>query len=203
MSEELTFARKLALVLPVALVNISAYVLLNQFPLSTPYELPASAIDRAVPFMVWTTLPYFLLLAADMILPFLIDNRERFVDMVRAYGVAIVLNMLTWSTFPTTVPRPETPLGDDVATQLYLTMMSWDAPVNCFPSGHITIPAVLVWAVGRERPSWRLPLWVWFAFSSLTILTTKQHYFVDLLGGLGTAAVGVAASMWWRRRASA
>ncbi|MBA3708887.1 MAG: hypothetical protein H0W83_08730 [Planctomycetes bacterium] len=52
----------------------------------------------------------------------------------------------------------------------------------------------IVWALAREHPRWRWGIRAVFLAFALTILTTKQHYAVDLVGGLTTAAIGVVAS---------
>lgn len=193
------FRTTLLLVAPLTLINTLAYLLLNNFPLSEPSLLPMTAIDRAVPFLVWTVWPYALLLLSDVVLPFLIRDRRRFLDMLRAYAVAISCNVLIWAIFPTTFPRPPAPEGDSLTASFYNLMVSVDTPNCCFPSGHITIPAILVWTLGRQHPRAAAPLWIAFALLSVTIVTTRQHYLVDLFGGLGTAMIGVAAAAMFTR----
>jgi len=50
------------------------------------------------------------------------------------------------------------------------------------------------WALARGHPRWRWAIRFAFVPFALTILTTKQHYVVDLFGGLATATLGVWAS---------
>ncbi|MBA2660690.1 MAG: phosphatase PAP2 family protein [Bradymonadaceae bacterium] len=185
------FWKRLGLIGPLMLINSFAYMYLNQRPLSEPVMLPMTFIDHALPFIAITIWPYAALMIANVTLPFLLERRE-FRAVLIAYAIAIVLNVLIWSLFPTTFPRPPLPEGASISEQFYRWLMSLDQPTNCFPSGHVTIPAVLVWGLGVQWPQRRWWMWSLLVVMSLTIVTTKQHYFWDLLGGLGTAGIGAA-----------
>jgi membrane-associated phospholipid phosphatase len=188
--------RNLRAMIPLTVVNSAGYLLLNAYPPSAPRVLPLTAVDRAVPFLVWTIWPYVALLLSDLVLPLFLRDQRLFQRALVAYGVAIGLNFLVWATLPTTMLRPEVPGGGSLSEGLYRLLIAVDGAGNCFPSAHVTIPAVAVWALARERPWLRVPLWTLLAMASLSILTTKQHYLVDLVGGFATAALGVGASGW-------
>ena len=159
-----------------------------------PRPLPLTVVDRAVPFLVWTVWPYAALLLSDLVLPLFVRDPRVFRRALAAYGLALGLNFLVWAAFPTTMHRPQVPGGGSPSEALYRLLVAVDGAGNCFPSAHVTIPAVAVWALARERPRWRAPLWAGLALASLSIHTTKQHYLADLAGGFATAALGVTAS---------
>jgi len=186
--------KNLAWVLPIAAVNTVGYLWLNHHPLFERHALPLTAADRATPFWPWTVWPYLLLLCSDVVLPVFIDDREIFHRTLRAYAVAIACNFAFWALWPTVLPRPPVPLDASWSSMAYRALIAVDAPGNCFPSGHITIPAVAVWGLARARPKWSLALWLGLGVLSLSILTTKQHYAADLVGGFATAAAGVLAA---------
>ncbi len=187
----LPLARKLAFVAVVAAINSSVYWWLNHH-LRAPMELPLTPLDRAIPFLPWTMWPYLALFLSDVILPLSLRDRRVFREVVMAYAIAIVANVVIWNLVPTTYPRPTPPSGDSITDAAFRIMVSMDTPNVCFPSGHITIPAVGCWGFAREHPRLRVAIWVVFGVLSLTVLTTKQHYAVDILGGLGTALLGIA-----------
>ena len=193
--------RNLRVLMPLAGLNAVGYVLLNHHPPREPSFLPLTAVDQAVPFLVWTTWAYALLLLSDVALPMCIRDTRVFNDAVRAFFVVLVVNLSTWSVFPTTYPRPPPPQGDSMSERFYRLLVAADTPANCFPSSHIAIPALSLWALSREHPRQAPWMWAVFGLFSLSILTTKQHYLVDLVGGLGTAALGVLVSMALRKRA--
>jgi hypothetical protein len=198
----LTAGQKLRVLIPLAAVNTAGYLLLNQHPLRPPSPLPLSFADRVIPFLPWTVWPYALLLLSDVALPLLLRTRRVFRDMLVAYGAAIPLNFLGWACFPTTYPRPAAPAASSLTGAAYALLVAVDTPACCFPSGHITIPALACWGVGREQPGLRPYLYGAFALLALSVLTTKQHYVVDVLGGLGTALAGVALARWRAGKAS-
>ncbi len=189
-----TFPARLALVIPLAAINTVGYLVANEYPLFARSDLPLTAIDRALPFLVWTVWPYAMLLLADVVLPFLVRDRALFNRMLLAYGIAIGTNFLVWSLFPTAIARPDLPSGESLSEAAYRLLVAIDGAGNCFPSGHITIPSVGIWALSCEWRRHRVALWLVLALFSLSILTTKQHYVADLLGGFATAILGIALS---------
>jgi hypothetical protein len=196
----LSTLRNALLIGPFVALNTAGYLLLNHYHLRPPIELSLSALDRAIPFLPWTVWPYALLLASDVVLPLALRDRMVFRDTLVAYVVAIAINFAVWTTLPTIYPRPAAPAEATITTAAYNLLVAIDSPASCFPSGHITIPAVACWGFTREWPRAGVAVWGGLALLALTVLTTKQHYLVDVLGGGGTAMLGVAVA---RRRAAA
>lgn len=188
-----TPGRKVAVILPLATLNMGVYLALNWHPLRAPRELPMTVLDTAIPLLPWTVWPYMVLLLADGILPLMMRRDETFLTMLQCYAVTALLNIAGWVVLPVAYPRPPLPVGDGLSEWGYRTLVGIDSPLNCFPSGHISIPAVLCWALTTEQPRLRWPIWLGFALLAPSILTTKQHYAWDLAGGLAIAWMGIAA----------
>ncbi len=64
-----------------------------------------------------------------------------------------------------------------------------DVTRNLFPSLHVTISLFTAFALGRFRPRSRLPMLLWAALIAALTLFVRQHYAVDVLGGLLLAVV--------------
>jgi hypothetical protein len=174
------------------------YIATNRWQLVPAQELPLTAIDRAIPFLPWTIVGYLALIGL-IYLPVLIDDRALFRRCLVAMAVGQLLNELVFLGWPTIYPRPPLPDPERWGAGLYTALVAMDTPVNCFPSGHITSPAICCWALARHRPAWRWWIWGGFLLLAPSILSTKQHYLIDFFGGLGTAAIGIWASgRWWR-----
>jgi membrane-associated phospholipid phosphatase len=188
------FAARLALAVPLAAINTFGYLVANEYPLFARRHLPLTPVDHAIPFLVWTIWPYAMLLLTDLAFPFLVRGRAVLHRMLLAYGLAMGANFFVWWLFPTTIARPSLPAEASLSAAAYRLLVWIDGAGNCFPSGHVTIPAVGVWALSREWPRYRAMLWLALALFSLSILTTKQHYVADLLGGFATAMLGIAVS---------
>lgn len=167
----------------------------NQF--FPPRTLPALPIDYAIPFLVWTVIPYFLLIGG-MYLPVFLRSRAVLRESLVALTVAVLVNYTFFLFFPTVIDRPPVPGGDGPSESLYRWLIGIDSPANCFPSGHITVPAIGCWYIARQRLRWRWVIAILYSLLAVSVLTTKQHYAIDIAGGLLTAAFGVWAAARWR-----
>ena len=195
-----TFGWKLKWFAMVMGVLYSGYQLTNHWQRQPPTTLPLTWLDQAIPLLEWTVWPY-LLLAACTALPLCLSDRGEFKRCLTALACGYSLNLLIFAAWPTMLPRAGLPDGWHRVVFAWLYWL--DSPANCFPSGHITAPLVAFHALAIEHRKWRGPLWLGFAVLCPTILTTKQHYVVDLLGGLATGAFSIWLSeAWLRRRAS-
>jgi membrane-associated phospholipid phosphatase len=111
-----------------------------------------------------------------------------------ALTVAVLINYSIFLVFPTVLERPPLPTGDSLADELYRWLIGIDTPANCFPSGHITAPAIGCWFLARQRLRWWPAITVAYAVLAISVLTTKQHYAIDIAGGAATAAIGIATA---------
>ncbi len=114
--------------------------------------------------------------------------------------MAVLANYTIFSLLPEVIERPPVPTGDTVGEVLYRWLIGIDTPANCFPSGHITAPAIGCWYLGRQRVRWWRSIAVIYTVLGVSVLTTKQHYAIDIAGGLVTAALGIAVAARWRSR---
>lgn len=189
------WGRNAAALLPLTALLYAGYQLSNRIHLLEPRFLPLTELDRAIPMLLWTVWPYFLLVLL-LFLPLGIRDRALFRRTLWAFTLAVCLNIAVWMLLPTVFPRPPRPEGGGLTGVAYRWLCSIDTPANCLPSGHITSPAVGCWALATEHPRHRLWIWPSFLLLSATILTTKQHYLWDLPAGLITAGLGIWASDW-------
>ena len=187
-----TLAENLRLVALVGGIQTALYLTLNHHPPFPSRELPLTVVDRAVPFWTWTVWLYLMLLSCDLLLPLLIRRRAVMPRLIVAHLSAMSLAFLTFLFLPTRYPRPAPPDGDNVHAIVYRLLTDLDSPECCFPSGHIIVPVLGCWAVWRDGNRWRGWLAALLCVLAPSILTTKQHYFWDLIGGLAAAAIGVS-----------
>lgn len=187
---------KILLLLSLAIPFVGFYCYLNAYPPFTPRYLPMTLIDVATPFMVWTVWPYALLNVSNVVMPFFVKRRDNFLRMYLTLVIVMAIHVVFWSFWPVTFPRPPVPAGDTLSEQLYLFLIRVDAPVNCFPSAHIAAPAVQLYFICKERSWIVFRAWMLFALFAMTILTTKQHYFWDLIGSILVVYAALKASRW-------
>lgn len=166
------------------------------FVFSEPHLLPMTAADEAIPFVPWTVWLYGTITWGSFAAWMTIGDRVSQGRLLASISVASAACALVFLVFPTTFPRDLYPIGElTTATMRELAdLRDSDSPTNCFPSLHVALAwaIALVWATSLKRRWLRpLPLF-WAVVVSVTTITTKQHYAIDvpagmLIGGLAFA----------------
>lgn len=172
-----------------------------------PVMVPATWVDRAVPFAAWWVWPYVTLYVFIPAGPLLWTRREEIRDYVIALTITEVVCLLMFVLVPTGVPRAFLEDGSPLnwAMRLIVTI---DRPVNACPSLHAGLVALTLIAVtitlrsasARLRVGVHTIGWVWGAVILLGTLGTKQHQAWDLAAGIAVAAGAYAAALCIGRR---
>jgi hypothetical protein len=173
------------------------YQLTNQHQYFETRHLPLTVVDNNIPFMAWTVIPYFVLIGG-MYLPIFIQNEKLFFQSLIALTIAVLINYTIFFFWPTVIERPPVPIGNSISEQLYRWLLSIDGPANCFPSGHITSPGIGIWYLTRDKPQRKLIYFPLYALFALSVLTTKQHYIWDIMGGLASMTIGILITSKWQ-----
>lgn len=184
------FARRFALVGLAAVVQSLLYLWLNRAPLGVSHARTRTALDACVPFWPWSTWPYLLLLVLELLLPLLVRQRAEFRRLVVAYASALVVAVAIQGVWPTHRVRPELSLEPGPGALAYGVLVQLDRPECSFPSIHVLVPLIAAWSLWRDR-AWRWPLALVFALVP-TVVTTAQHYLLDILGSIVLACAAVA-----------
>lgn len=190
-----TVWQNLRVLVPIALLQTAIYLTLNQWQLRVPQELPLSVVDEWFPFWPWTVVPYMAFFLGALPVALFLRTDQVFQRAVRAYFFCLAMTIPFFVFWPTACPRPElspAAAGWDVAAFRWLT--ATDTPACSFPSMHIMLPTIVCWAVWKEGRPWAGCYILAMLGLSLTILTTKQHYAWDWLGGLLIAFIGIWAA---------
>lgn len=176
------------------------YVLPNFSPIREPKYLPLWGIDLWIPLLPETFLLYVSDYALVISVMFLHRDKRSFDSFCRLAFGSFILCGLLFLFFPTTYPRPPYPVVENSLIATIMSLVnSLDTPNNCFPSNHVAMTAAAVWSLRFRGPLfWSYGIWAVGIFAST--LTTKQHYFVDILGGLVVvSAVAFCESLVTRR----
>jgi len=111
---------------------------------------------------------------------------------VRAYFVCLAITVPIFLFWPTACPRPDlSSLDRGWDSAAFRLLADADTPACSFPSMHIMLPTIVCWAVWAERRPWAGWYIAAMFLLSFTILTTKQHYAWDWIGGLAIALIGI------------
>ena len=162
-------------------VLIQAYVTTHEFDFMTEF-------DRAIPFMpqhVWIYHSMLPAIVATMVL--LVKTKRVFFSTFWACLIAAVVLNISYVFFPSFYPRPEFEVNTISEAFVYLTYQV-DGSSNTFPSGHVAFAWIMFLGAAYSETARRIqglqPLYfLWALGVSLSTLTLKQHYIVDVFSG--------------------
>lgn len=189
----LPFAERLKIAVPAAILCAGTYELAGK-PVVPPIHPAGTWIDQVVPFVPWTIwlyMPTYVLCFA-LVLLFVKHGR-----MFRATAFSLVLfNLIAvpfFVTMPVLSPRPV--LNGDLTGNLALIhhLYLHDTPYNTFPSLHVACSTFIAYVLFKADKRVGVLGWMLSACIWVSVLTTKQHWSADVLGGWVLAGVGVAA----------
>lgn len=174
---------RIAIFTALGVLFIVPYLLNNRWGYFPSREFKLTSFEKNLPFWDWTAWIY----ASDYVFPFVVGYQLRIgLNLSRVcFGfllMSIVTN-LTFFLYPVHYPRELYPLTENSSFLLYL-IRELDSPVNCFPSAHVAIVWVTLLAIRREKPEQFFRFFIWAILICISTLTTKQHYLVDILGGI-------------------
>jgi membrane-associated phospholipid phosphatase len=164
------------------------FVVPERFHLGEPTSLDRSVVDDWIPFLAWTIwvyASYYLLLILAVWLP---KDDKRRSDAAYGLVLAAIIGVIIFTLWPTSVMR-QSPGFDGPTGFLWRLLFSVDTPMNALPSLHVANTCLAAIALWSRRGLWRIIVPVWATMVILSTLTTKQHYAIDVPGGLLLAAI--------------
>ena len=157
-------------------------------------------LDTAIPFLPWTYAVYCSFFALLLGAAWCLEARE-YLRMLAAVLVANAVCYLGFFLFTAHYPRPPVDsIPPGFWREQFATMRASDNAGNTFPSIHVATTWLGALRLRHRRGG---VLWlVWAGLICLSTLTVKQHFIVDVLGGLAVAG-GVHALLFRRAVPSA
>ena len=176
--------QKFILILVATAVFLPSYTAAGHYYFGCPRMLPITVVDSFFSFAPWTFTIYvsyfFFLILAGLMMP----DYSNIFRFFKTFGLMAVFHMAIFVFFPTKAPRPDLalfPHMDAISLFLARFIHMADAVTNCFPSLHVSNTFLCAFVIGRFHRSWRLPLWIWAIAIAISTMTTKQHYFLDVM----------------------
>lgn len=174
---------------PAAFYIYFSYTLTGSYPVFEPWHPPTTVVDDWMPFLpgtIWIYLSHVLVLFSGW------WWMVRGAACSRAFYAMVlcaVLSTFYFFFFPTELPRRELlHIEAGPATQAaWAFLMNADNPTNSFPSMHVAEAMITAVALMRAHGHFRWLGPVWASAIALATLTTEQHVFIDVIGGIALA----------------
>jgi len=162
------------------------YLAPNHFHLFSPHFLPLSPVDRAVPFIpqtIWLYVSEYFYLIVIYLSYRDMANLNRFIYAFVALQAVCVLVFWLWPTVIARDSFPAPPTLDSLTSIVLTALRRADTPANCFPSFHVASVYLSCFLLSGEG-RWKFRFFLlWATAIAVSTLTTKQHYFADVLSG--------------------
>lgn len=166
------------------------YLVINYFPVFNPRLVPPSFIDRAIPVIEWTVWIYISYYALPVLAGVFIDDMHYLDRYAQSLMSACIACAIVFIFFPTEITR-YTFKEDGVTGFVVKYLHLLDKPRNCFPSMHIAVSYIAAFTIIRYKKKHGIFLLVWAVMITLSTLTIKQHYIVDVAGGFVIALISL------------
>lgn len=164
----------------------SAYFYLLRHPSSAVFEMPLTALDRAIPFQPSTFVAYASLWFYVGIAPGLMLTLRELLRYLAWVAALCGAGLACFYFFPSAVPPYDFGAAHDNGIAM---LKGVDAAGNACPSLHVaTALFSAIWirrmlgTVGVPTPLHWLN-WAWFGAIAYSTLAIKQHVVYDVLGG--------------------
>lgn len=160
---------------------------------TTPFtakELPLTFIDRGIGFHI--VFIYIYISFYFMFLISIVANQKIYaIQCAQSIAVdALIASCIFF--FPTRMPAAIYASTEHTHYFLSRIIQSLDVKNNCFPSLHIANAYVAAFYLAVERKlilKWIV--WIWFILICWSVMSTGQHYFYDILGGIILALISL------------
>lgn len=146
---------------------------------------PELALDRAIPLVPAWSLIYGALYAFLIISPvFVVREPKHARRMFSAYLAVWLIAYIFFVLYPTRAPRPSVVVGEGFAFWGLRFLYDSDPPYNCLPSIHVAHSFVSALAAYGVHKGVGVFMAFCAALVALSVLFTKQHYVLDIVGGV-------------------
>jgi hypothetical protein len=124
--------------------------------------------------------PYCLIVSSDL------GGPRQLARIFSCVSINSLIAYRSFLRFPSSYPRPATgPVSDPRVNRAFQALHSVDRPSNTFPSIHVSHTVLLALMLSQHVPPARAHAYLtWACAISISTLLTKQHYIIDVTGGL-------------------
>jgi membrane-associated phospholipid phosphatase len=144
--------------------------------------MPLTVVDEHVPFVADTLWIYQSIYLLIGMVAFNLPDLRTYLNFSKGVMIVACLSLSIFFIYPTACLRPSTMNTSD----FYQAFISMETSLNAFPSMHVSLTLFSLLSAYKYRlcsRKWLIILWIWGCLIMASTLFTKQHVFVDILGG--------------------
>jgi len=183
---------KVILLLILFLITLLYFPLNRQIP-KYSFKIRLDGQIPLLPWTVWIYFSYFLLIPISIILAW---NSNYAIPLLVTQIISTLIASLIWRIFPNGVIRPQIESTYNHNHRFLGLIYNYDKDCNGLPSGHVLLSFIACFYLAKLFPQiWAVFVLVLLAISFST-LTTKQHYFLDMVISLVFAPLIIELSLY-------
>ena len=152
-------------------------------------HVPELALDRMATLAPGWSLTYLSLFLAALLPVFVVHQPELVRRTIFAFLMIWLLSFACFLAYPTIGPRPDKILGQGFDVWALKEIYASDVRYNCFPSLHVAQCFLAAFACHRVHRGVGIGAGVWAFLVGMSTVYTKQHYVLDVIGGMFLAYV--------------
>ena len=169
-----------------AMIMFGLYAISGVFQIGEPRFLPLSDSEMNIPFIIDSIWVYVMMYPFLLWSIFSYKCEENFNKVLYSFIIVSLITIIIFQLFPVGYPREFYPLphANSPSVNLFYKIRWIDSPMNCFPSLHVSL--CFLFSFGHWSENKKL-FWISLFITiliSISTLTTKQHYIVDVVAGL-------------------
>ena len=166
------------------------YIFIPELTTGRTQHIPEVTLDRLIPVQPGWALVYGSLYLFLILLPvFVVREEEQIRRTVWAYLLVWVTAYVCFLVYPTVASRPAAILGEGFSVWGLRSLYGADPPYNCFPSIHVAHSFVSALTAHRVHRGVGVAALFCALLVGVSTLYTKQHYVLDVAGGILLACV--------------
>jgi membrane-associated phospholipid phosphatase len=153
-------------------------------------------LDERIPFVAGSVWMYLWVFPCALTPLFVVRCARLFRRTAIAYALVIAISLVCFITFPVTslgLRVAQAKLDVTVFSQWAISLLySIDPPYNLFPCLHVSLAAVAAFSVWKASKPYGAALVLSVIFIGASVCTVKQHYLLDVVGGIALALLADA-----------
>jgi membrane-associated phospholipid phosphatase len=146
--------------------------------------------ESGIPFVPFFSLVYFSGVILLYLSPFMLRKKRQFIPFLKLITLELVIAAIFFLLLPLALLEHPTISENNFIGMIFTFNDKANLDYNYFPSLHVAFAFTLAFFIAEEKHSWlRILVILWACAVALSTLLTKQHYFVDVIGGMILAIV--------------